>query len=61
MTIYDTYRVVVTRADGRQIPTGRRTRDGAMEYFTSVVAALKPGYRVRVISEKTWLEAGGPR
>jgi hypothetical protein len=59
VSIYDTYRVVVTRADGKQIPTSLRTRDDALEYFTGVLARkpLKPGYGLRVISEQTWLAA----
>jgi hypothetical protein len=59
VNIFDTYRVVLTRADGMQIPTTLKSREGAMDYFTGALAAhpMPKGARLRVISEKVWIES----
>ena len=62
MSIFDTYRVVLTNADGSQVPLDLQSREGALEEFDLILAvgADEPWQgqeRMRVISEKVWIES----
>ena len=66
MSIFDTYRVVLTNADGSQVPLDLQSREGALEEFDLILAvgADEPWQgqeRMRVISEKVWIESQAAR
>ena len=60
MSIFDTYRVVYTAPDGVQDPGALMTRESAIEFFDIEMDGCAPlvgKERVRVISEKVWIES----
>ena len=58
MSIFDTYRVVTTDKDGVDTPGNLWDRDIAMAIFAAVLMTADPKpRRVRVISEKVWIES----
>jgi hypothetical protein len=66
VSIFDTYRVVLTNADGSQVPLDLQSREGALEEFDLILAvgADEPWQgqeRMRVISEKVWIESQAAR
>jgi hypothetical protein len=58
VSIHDTYRVVYTRDDGSEVAGNLLERDIAVGLFTVLLQTASPKpRRIRVISEKTWMES----
>lgn len=58
MTVHDTYRVVYTAPDGCEVAGNLLERDLALGLFTALLQTASPvPRRLRVISEKVWLES----
>ena len=65
MSIFDTYRVVYTDRDFGDVASPPLDRDNAMARFDEFMAGQQPlmrdAERVRVISEKVWIESQAAR